>query len=417
MANGSIQSGGVGLGGGENMEEVSPALRQQERDGTCVQVCKLRKVFNTPVGELVAVNELSVNMYQRLIFALLGHNGAVKTTTINMLTGLLPPTSGDAFILGQPVTSNMETIRQSLGVCPQHDVLYPELTVLEHLRLYARIKAIEKRVVEEKIMDKVREVGLTEKVHTRSSALSGGQKRKLSVAIALIADSGMVFLDEPTSGMDPYSRRSTWDLLRNNRDGRVSVLTTHFMDEADLLGDRIGIMAAGELRCCGSSLFLKNRFGAGYNLTIVKEESFKGSELHHLVTTTIPDTKMLSNVGAEISYQLPLSASPVFSQLFESLNGGLSELGIAQYGVSVTTMEEVFLRVAEVGDKDEQERQQSFSKDLSFRRRSLSQNGFREAAQAQAGPSPTPLASQLKEGLWCGGTSELYSCSSSQQVN
>ncbi|CAN0419265.1 unnamed protein product, partial [Hapterophycus canaliculatus] len=107
------------------------------------------------------------------------------------------------------------------------------------------------------------DVGLTEKENELTSTLSGGQKRKLSVGIALIGGSKVVFLDEPTSGMDPHSRRFTWDLIRKNREGRVIVLTTHFMDEADLLGDRVAIMADGALRCCGSSIFLKNHFGVG----------------------------------------------------------------------------------------------------------------------------------------------------------
>ncbi|CAN0520838.1 unnamed protein product, partial [Ectocarpus sp. 8 AP-2014] len=115
------------------------------------------------------------------------------------------------------------------------------------------------------------DVGLTEKENELTTTLSGGQKRKLSVGIALIGGSKVVFLDEPTSGMDPHSRRFTWDLIRKNREGRVIVLTTHFMDEADLLGDRVAIMADGALRCCGSSIFLKNYYGVGYNLTIVRE--------------------------------------------------------------------------------------------------------------------------------------------------
>ena len=107
------------------------------------------------------------------------------------------------------------------------------------------------------------EVGLTEKVHTKAGELSGGQKRKLSLCLALVGQVKTVILDEPTSGMDPYSRRSTWNILQDARRGRTMILTTHFMDEADMLGDRIAILAEGKLRCCGSSLFLKSRYGAG----------------------------------------------------------------------------------------------------------------------------------------------------------
>lgn len=108
----------------------------------------------------------------------------------------------------------------------------------------------------------IQSVGLTEKRHVQSQFLSGGQKRKLSVGLAFIGGSRVIFLDEPTSGMDPYSRRFTWNVIRQYKEGRVIVLTTHFMDEADLLGDRIAIMGDGKLQCCGSSLFLKVRFYA-----------------------------------------------------------------------------------------------------------------------------------------------------------
>merc|ERR1719382_1681330 len=123
-------------------------------------------------------------------------------------------------------------------------------------------------------------IKLKEKMDTRAGSLSGGQKRKLSLCLALIGRPRVVFLDEPTSGMDPFSRRSTWNLIRGSREGRVTVLTTHFMDEADILGDRIAIMADGDLQCCGSSLFLKRRFGAGYRITCAKKIDTEAPDGH-----------------------------------------------------------------------------------------------------------------------------------------
>ena len=131
-----------------------------------------------------------------------------------MLSGLLPPTSGDAHVFGQSILNAMPAIRATLGVCPQHNILFPLLTVREHLELYAAIKGVERSRVAEVVAEMIKQVGLEEKVGVRSHALSGGMQRKLSVAIALIGDSRIVFLDEPTSGMDPYSRRATWDLLK-----------------------------------------------------------------------------------------------------------------------------------------------------------------------------------------------------------
>lgn len=242
-----------------------------------------------------------------------------------------------------------------MGMCPQHDVLYPELTVREHLIFFGSLNGNKGNELMKEVDRKIEEVGLTEKANSFSTDLSGGMKRKLSVAIALLGNSKVVFLDEPTSGMDPYSRRATWELLQNNRHGRIMVLTTHFMDEADLLGDRIAIMADGKLRCCGSSLFLKNRYGVGYNLTMVKEENCDVESTIALVKSHVVKATILSNVGAEIAFQLPLESSSSFPSLFNELDDKLTSLKIAQYGISVTTLEEVFLKVAEEGDIQAQE--------------------------------------------------------------
>ena len=278
-----------------------------------------------------------------------------------MLTGLYEPSSGDASIYGMSLKSDMYSIRQFIGVCPQHDVLFGSLTVSEHLRFYGQLKCpwLSAEELQDKIFRLLAEVGLTEKVDAPSTSLSGGQKRKLSLAIALVGEGKVVILDEPTSGMDPYSRRSTWNTLRAAREGRCMILTTHFMDEADLLGDRIGIMAEGELRCCGSSLYLKNKFGAGYTLTIVKARTCNVAELQRLVHGSISGALLLSNVGAEISFRLPLAALANFSELFGTFDEQKAALGIEQFGVSITTMEEVFIRIAEenqhslVGTEDE----------------------------------------------------------------
>jgi energy-coupling factor transporter ATP-binding protein EcfA2 len=196
----------------------------------------------------------------------------------------------------------------------------------------------------------IQAVGLTEKRFAQSRTLSGGQKRKLSVAIAFIGGSKVVFLDEPTSGMDPYSRRFTWNVIRNHREGRVVVLTTHFMDGADLLGDRIAIMGDGKLRCCGSSLFLKKAFGVGYNMTIEKRDPtrFDSAAMRAFVEKRVPDCKFLTDVGAEMVVQLPFGSSNKFASLFDAMDKDEAKLGIRSYGMSVTTLEEVFINVAKV---------------------------------------------------------------------
>ena len=219
--------------------------------------------------EIVALDDVSLSMYQGQILALLGHNGAGKSTLISLLTGLYRPTAGSAKVYGRDLVENIDDIRLSYGVCPQHDVLFEQLTVREHLEFYAALKGVPEAQVADIIIDKLEELQMLEKIDCLATELSGGQKRKLCVIIALIGDNKVVFLDEPTSGLDPYSRRLIWQVLKKHKEGRVIILTTHFMDEADLLGDRIAILSKGKLRAIGSSLFLKNRFGTGYHLDLL----------------------------------------------------------------------------------------------------------------------------------------------------
>jgi ATP-binding cassette subfamily A (ABC1) protein 3 len=332
-----------------NFEPVNAELRNQESSGEALSVQQLRKVFKVPGGEKIAVKGVNLTMYKNQITCLLGHNGAGKSTLISILTGMTAPTSGNATYQGLKLTDDMDEIRQSLGICFQHDVLFGDMTVEEHLILFGRIKGYSDQELKVVVDTQIREVGLTEKRHVKSSELSGGMKRKLSVAISLLGDSSLVFLDEPTSGMDPYSRRSTWEILLNNRNERVMVLTTHFMDEADILGDRIAIMAEGEVRCCGSSLFLKNRFGAGYNLTVVKDDAkCVDADVIAFVASYVPSAQVLSNVGSEIAFQLPINSSSQFASMFAKMDASLSKMGLLSYGVSVTTLEEVFIKVAEM---------------------------------------------------------------------
>jgi ATP-binding cassette subfamily A (ABC1) protein 3 len=259
------------------------------------------------------------------------------------------------------------------------------------------LKGVKSSEVDVEAMKMLGEVGLMEKVNSTSATLSGGQKRKLSLGIALVGGSKVVILDgkfllvglssslnnydscfpflssliEPTSGMDPFSRRSTWNIIQRNKKGRVILLTTHFMDEADILGDRVAIMSRGKLQCCGSPLFLKNQYGVGYTLTIVKlphatssttaanGNNFASSvettshEITSLIKSMIPDAELLNDVGAEQSFRIPFSASSQFVALFQLIDERKNDLGIAEYGISVTTLEEVFLRVASLDEENE----------------------------------------------------------------
>ncbi|GFT89233.1 ATP-binding cassette sub-family A member 3 [Nephila pilipes] len=315
-----------------------------------IQVQGLTKVYGK--SKKPSVNNINLNMYRSHITVLLGHNGAGKTTTISMLTGLIPPTSGSASVNGFDIREEMDSVHSNLGICPQHDVLFDELTVEEHLYFFCKLKGYISDLVSSEIDRIITTLNLEEKRNTIIAALSGGWKRRLSVGVALVGGSQIVILDEPTSGMDPFNRRSLWNVLQAEKEYRTILLTTHFMEEADVLGDRIAIMADGEIQCCGSPLFLKKKYGAGYHLVMVKEPSCDVSAVTNLILHYVPTAEMSSNIGTELKYILPHDSSHLFPALFSEIEKRKNELKVSGYGASITTMEEVFIKV---GHKTSQE--------------------------------------------------------------
>ncbi|GLD49893.1 ATP-binding cassette sub-family A member 1-like protein [Lates japonicus] len=356
-----------------------------------VSIRNLVKIYKK--GAKLAVNHLNLKFYEGQITSFLGHNGAGKTTTISVLTGLFPPTSGTVYIKGMDIRHDMDIIRRTLGVCPQHNVLFDILTVEEHVWFYGCLKGLSEEEVKAELDTLLDDVGLLHKRHEQTKNLSGGMQRKLSVAIAFVGGSKVVVLDEPTAGVDPYSRRGIWDLLLKYRKDRTIILSTHYMDEAELLGDRIAIISQGKLCCCGSPLFLKSKLGSGYYLTVVKREGLDtstpsstsictstsistnklpplkdsessmsedtglGSEesssylaaLLSLAQHHIPGARLVEDSGREAAINLPQVAAKDSSLavFLSELDQRLPELGISSYGLSDSTLEEIFLRVAE----------------------------------------------------------------------
>jgi len=207
-----------------------------------------------------------------------------------------------------------------MGVCPQHDVLFELLTPEEHLDIFYDFKGGDPARKEEECRSLITDVSLAPDKKKRAGALSGGNKRKLSVAIALCGNSRLVMLDEPTAGMDLSARRSLWDMLKNYRNNRIIILTTHYMDEADVLGDRIGIMGKGKILCLGSSLFLKNRYGAGYKLTMVKKHKSPNKVVQPYLETVFGNVEKLSEVSAEITFKISYEQAAQFENFFSAFD-------------------------------------------------------------------------------------------------
>lgn len=211
--------------------------------------------------DLTAVDKLHLKIKQGELFSLLGVNGAGKTTTIKMLSGLTKPTEGDALVSGYSITKEPELVKRIIGVSPQETAVAPNLTVQENLELICGIHGFSK----EKTMEKIRELTDRFTLHSvlkrKAGKLSGGWQRRVSIAMALISEPQILFLDEPTLGLDVIAKHDLWDLIRSLKGNTTIILTTHYMEEAEVLSDRIGIMKNGGLLAVGTVEELNEKVG------------------------------------------------------------------------------------------------------------------------------------------------------------
>lgn len=325
-------------------EEVSHDLKSQRNSGDCFSIHGMTKRFED--GK-VAVRDFTLEIYRGQVFILLGHNGAGKTTALSMLAGFLSPTSGQAFIKGINVFREKLKLKEMLGICPQECMVYDLLTVEEHLNIFCSFKDVNFDFQREDLIAKMRSLGFLDCFNKQVKQLAGGQRRKLSVLLALIGNPAVVMLDEPTAGLDVDTRRKIWKVIRETKQDHVVLMTTHYMDEAETLGDRIAIMADGEIKCCGSSLFLKKQFKTGYHLTMVKTSNFNQERAGEFIRKHIHDFFINQNTVSEMIYNIPFEASAQFPQMFEELDDTMDKIGISSYGIAITSLEDVFLKVGE----------------------------------------------------------------------
>uniref|UniRef100_A0A8C2Z0P2 Cholesterol transporter ABCA5 n=1 Tax=Cyclopterus lumpus TaxID=8103 RepID=A0A8C2Z0P2_CYCLU len=336
--------------GDESVEPVSPEFRGKE----AIRINNIHKVYKEKDNVVEALRGLTFDIYEGQITALLGHSGAGKSTLMNILCGICPPTSGSASIYGSPVqeVADGSDMKQLVGICPQFNIIFDVLTVEEHLRIFAAIKGIRPSDIDAEVTKVLKDLDL-EKIKTaQAKNLSGGQKRKLSVGIAILGDPKILLLDEPTAGMDSCSRHQVWSLLKSRRAGRVTVLSTHYMDEADILADRKAVISQGQLRCVGSSMYLKVKCGVGYHLRMSTSERCEAEQISSLVSRHVPKAKLSRQHEAEMTFTLPFESMDTFSGLFSELDRQPA-LGIINYGVSMTTLEDVFLRLEAEAEVDQ----------------------------------------------------------------
>lgn len=336
----------------DNEELVSDVIEQRDHAESLVKnmdqekfngvvLYNLSKTFpgRKPVR---ALHELSLVAQRGDVFCIVAHNGAGKTTAFRILVGEIEATSGVGYVCGHSIITEMQDVHCDLGVAAQQDILWQDLTVLEHLCFYARAKSLSGKKLRQAVKDVLRCVQLEFAQHRRVSKLSGGMKRRLSVGIAFIGGPSCIILDEPTTGLDIRAREMLWKTIERMKDDRVILLTTHSLEEAEALGTKVAIMSEGELRCVGTAQELKLRLGRGHRLTVSLPES-NITNLHSEIFKVAPGSAIESVTMSTVEYLLPKEVS--ISSVVRALAFFRTTLDVRDWDLTEPSLEDVFMRI------------------------------------------------------------------------
>ncbi|XP_052766846.1 uncharacterized protein LOC128207750 isoform X2 [Mya arenaria] len=344
------------LGGGRE-EAYTPSQSEQNIFSEPVQktspvVLSARGLSKTYSDGTRAVTNLNLDIHSGDITTLLGHNGAAKTTTMNMLVGLLEPTNGNVRLLNRPLGE----MRGSIGMCSQGNALYEYMTVKEHMQFYSSIKdSYNALSAKDEIRQLLKDVDLYYCRHTLVKNLSGGMQRRLSIALAFVGGSKVVILDEPTSGVDPSGRRAIWNLIIRRKDGVAILLSTHHLDEADIISDQIAVLHEGRLLCHGSPMYLKQHLASGHRIIVTSlSDNPDPVSILSVMKAWIPAAKLQQVSGGDMTFTLPAASSAAFHEMFQDLESKKRELNIESYGISDPQLQEVFLKVCSAADMGHQ---------------------------------------------------------------
>ncbi|HTX92952.1 MAG TPA: ATP-binding cassette domain-containing protein [Anaerolineales bacterium] len=303
---------------------------------TILEVKDLKKSY----GEFAAVKGISFQIQEGEIFSLLGPNGAGKTTTISMLSTLFAPTGGDATIGGHSVTKEPMAVRNLIGVVPQELALYDDLSARENLVFWGQMYGLSGRSLKTRVDEVLEQIGLTDKAKNRVKTYSGGMKRRVNIGVGLLHKPRVLFMDEPTVGIDPQSRRAILDSVKSlNQQGMTVLYTTHYMEEAEELSDRVGIIDHGELIALGSQAELNRQVGENDTLILHIDESQNGEAL------AVAVRKIRSVLKADITDHTVAVIAPEAEEIMAPVITKANELGIKIRSVDIQepNLEAVFL--------------------------------------------------------------------------
>ncbi|KAI3925695.1 hypothetical protein MKW92_030795 [Papaver armeniacum] len=332
----------------QEREKVEQLLLDPQASHAIV-VNNIKKVYPGTDGnpDKAAVRGLSLALPRGECFGMLGPNGAGKTSFISMMIGLTTPTSGMALVEGLDIRTDMDKIYTSMGVCPQHDLLWEILTGREHLMFYGRLKNLKGAALTQAVEESLKSVnlfhgGVGDK---QAGKYSGGMKRRLSVAISLIGDPKVVYMDEPSTGLDPASRNNLWNVVKRAKENRAIILTTHSMEEAEVLCDRLGIFVDGSLQCVGNPKELKGRYGGSYVFTMTTSSNQDEEEVEYLVRRLSPNANKIYNISGTQKFELPKQEVRI-ADVFAAVENAKRKFTINAWGLADTTLEDVFIKVA-----------------------------------------------------------------------
>ncbi|CAD7696336.1 unnamed protein product [Ostreobium quekettii] len=308
----------------------------------------LRKVFPSTGGypKKVAVKDLYMTVRKGEVFGLLGPNGAGKTTAVNMLVGYTTPTSGSALVGGLNIRKSMHLIYDMMGVCPQQNLLWDTLTAAEHLEFYGRLKGLSGDGLKTAVVAALKSVRLfggdTGKKLVK--AYSGGMRRRLSVAISLIGDPSVAYLDEPSTGLDIAARRNLWNTVKRAREGKAIILTTHSMQEAEVLCDRVGFIVNGSLVAIGNPRSLISRHGGYLIFTLTTTKACINTAKEQVSQKLTRNARLAYEVSRTLIFELP-TAEVKISEVFFFAENVKSQIQVIDWAVTSATLEQVFMKV------------------------------------------------------------------------
>ncbi|KAK9664019.1 hypothetical protein RND81_14G014400 [Saponaria officinalis] len=331
----------------QERERVEQMIAESS-SGNAILCHDLRKIYPGRDGNppKLAVKGLSLAVPRGECFGMLGPNGAGKTSFISMMIGLTKPTSGIGLVEGLDICTQMNEIYTSMGVCPQHDLLWETLTGREHLLFYGRLKNLKGPALQQAVEDSLKSVnlyhgGVGDKF---AGKYSGGMKRRLSVAISLIGDPKVVYMDEPSTGLDPASRNNLWNVVKQAKQGRAIILTTHSMEEAEVLCDRIGIFVDGGLQCIGNPKQLKGRYGGTFVFTMTTSGEHD-AEVERMAESLSRNSQKIYHISGTQKFEIPKHEIRI-SDVFKAVEDAKTRFTVQAWGLADTTLEDVFIKVS-----------------------------------------------------------------------